>query len=104
MRHHFRRVAAAVLFVLLGMAPAVAQPARASAAVGRGAAAAPATTPTLPPAYWLAAADGTVSPFGGAPFYGGANGSKLNKPVVGMAATPDGRGYWLVASDGGIFA
>jgi hypothetical protein len=24
--------------------------------------------------------------------------------VVGMAATPDGRGYWLVASDGGIFA
>ena len=27
----------------------------------------------------------------------------LNKPIVGMAATPDGRGYWLVASDGGIF-
>ncbi|MGO9027038.1 MAG: beta strand repeat-containing protein [Acidimicrobiales bacterium] len=28
----------------------------------------------------------------------------LNEPVVGMAATPDGGGYWLVASDGGIFA
>ena len=28
----------------------------------------------------------------------------LNRPVVGMAATPDGRGYWLVASDGGIFS
>ena len=28
----------------------------------------------------------------------------LNKPIVGMAATPDGRGYWLVASDGGIFS
>ena len=27
----------------------------------------------------------------------------LNKPIVGMAATPDGKGYWLVASDGGIF-
>ena len=27
----------------------------------------------------------------------------LNKPVVGMTATPDGQGYWLVASDGGIF-
>ena len=27
----------------------------------------------------------------------------LNKPVVGMAATSDGGGYWLVASDGGIF-
>ena len=27
----------------------------------------------------------------------------LNKPIVGMAPTPDGHGYWLVASDGGIF-
>ena len=27
----------------------------------------------------------------------------LNKPIVGMAPTPDGKGYWLVASDGGIF-
>jgi hypothetical protein len=27
----------------------------------------------------------------------------LNSPVVGMAATPDGRGYWEVAADGGIF-
>jgi hypothetical protein len=23
---------------------------------------------------------------------------------VGMAATPDGHGYWLVASDGGVFS
>jgi ribosomal protein L24E len=28
----------------------------------------------------------------------------LNQPIVGMAATPTGNGYWLVASDGGIFA
>jgi hypothetical protein len=28
----------------------------------------------------------------------------LNKPIAGMAATPAGKGYWLVASDGGIFA
>jgi predicted lipoprotein with Yx(FWY)xxD motif len=28
----------------------------------------------------------------------------LNKPVVGMAPTADGKGYWLVASDGGIFS
>jgi len=28
----------------------------------------------------------------------------LNNPIVGMASTPDGRGYWNVASDGGIFA
>ncbi len=31
-------------------------------------------------------------------------GSPSTEPVVGMAATPDGKGYWEVASDGGIFA
>ena len=30
-------------------------------------------------------------------------GMPLNRPIVGMAATPDGRGYWLVAADGGVF-
>ena len=28
----------------------------------------------------------------------------LNAPVVGMAPTPDGKGYWLVGADGGVFA
>ena len=27
----------------------------------------------------------------------------LNAPIVGMAATPAGGGYWLMAKDGGIF-
>ncbi len=27
-----------------------------------------------------------------------------NAPVVGMATTPDGGGYWLVAADGGVFS
>src|SRR5260221_10859197 len=27
----------------------------------------------------------------------------LNHPIIGMAPTQNGRGYWLVASDGGIF-
>ena len=31
-------------------------------------------------------------------------GTHLNQPIVGMDATPDGNGYWLVASDGGVFA
>jgi len=31
-------------------------------------------------------------------------GTPLNERVVSMAPTPDNRGYWLVASDGGIFA
>ncbi|MCL2393226.1 MAG: CHAP domain-containing protein, partial [Acidimicrobiaceae bacterium] len=29
---------------------------------------------------------------------------KLNSPITGMAPTKDGRGYWLVAADGGIFS
>jgi hypothetical protein len=37
-------------------------------------------------------------------FHGSMNGLPLNEPIVGMAATPDGGGYWLVASDGGIFS
>jgi hypothetical protein len=28
----------------------------------------------------------------------------LNKPIVGIASSPDGGGLWLVASDGGVFA
>ena len=31
-------------------------------------------------------------------------GRHLNAPVVDLAPTPDGGGYWLVASDGGVFA
>jgi ribosomal protein L24E len=31
-------------------------------------------------------------------------GTKLNKPVQSLVPDPDGTGYWLVASDGGIFA
>jgi hypothetical protein len=30
--------------------------------------------------------------------------SHLNDPITGMAATPDGGGYWNVATDGGLFA
>ncbi|MGH9083484.1 MAG: hypothetical protein ACRDWN_09080, partial [Acidimicrobiales bacterium] len=36
--------------------------------------------------------------------YGSTGAIRLNQPIVGMAAAPDGHGYWLVASDGGIFA
>ena len=60
--------------------------------------------PPPPPGYWQVASDGGIFTFGGAQFYGSTGSIRLNKPVVGMAATPDRRGYWLVASDGGIFA
>ena len=41
--------------------------------------------------------------FGDAVFYGSVGGQHLNQPVVGLTPTPDGMGYWLVASDGGVF-
>ena len=49
------------------------------------------------------ASDGGIFSFGDATFYGSTGGLTLNKPIVGMVATPDRHGYWLVASDGGIF-
>jgi ribosomal protein L24E len=52
----------------------------------------------------MVGADGSVYSLGSAGSLGSLQGQPLNKPVVGMAATPDGHGYWLVASDGGIFA
>ena len=42
--------------------------------------------------------------YGNTAFFGSTGGQPLNKPIVGMAATPDGQGYWFVASDGGIFS
>jgi len=45
----------------------------------------------------------SVAPFGIAPI--GANAvSNAQAPIVGMASAPNGTGYWMVASDGGIFS
>ncbi|HWE57977.1 MAG TPA: hypothetical protein VG435_20920 [Acidimicrobiales bacterium] len=54
--------------------------------------------------YWMVSSSGGIFSFGGAPFFGSLGSVRLEKPIVGMAATPDGNGYWLVASDGGVFA
>ncbi|HVM52786.1 MAG TPA: M23 family metallopeptidase [Acidimicrobiales bacterium] len=40
----------------------------------------------------------------GAPHHGSTAGVALNAPVVDVAASPDGSGYWTVASDGGVFS
>jgi hypothetical protein len=64
--------------------------------------------------YWLLGADGGVFSYGNTQFYGSLPqigytpaGSglprELNAPLVGMESTPSGDGYWLVASDGGVF-
>ena len=58
---------------------------------------------------WMVAPNGRVytqnsyssTPIAG--HYGDASHLPLNKPVVGMSPTATGLGYWLVASDGGIF-
>ena len=36
-------------------------------------------------------------------FHGSTGAMHLNSPIVGMAVTPSGAGYWLVAADGGVF-
>ena len=54
--------------------------------------------------YRLAASDGGIFSFGGAPFCGSTGGIRLDAPVVAIAAAPATGGYWEVASDGGIFA
>ncbi|HEY5245896.1 MAG TPA: hypothetical protein VIJ60_09530, partial [Acidimicrobiales bacterium] len=42
--------------------------------------------------------------YGDAAFYGSTGSTTLNKPIVGLVPTPDNKGYWFVASDGGVFA
>jgi Fibronectin type III domain len=65
--------------------------------------------------YWLDASDGGIFAFGDAGFYGSIPGlglhpagsglpNSLNAPIVGMVPSTDGGGYFMVASDGGVFA
>ncbi len=65
--------------------------------------------------YWLVASDGGIFSFGDSAYYGSLpgigfhpNGSglpkSLNAPIVGMVPTFTGHGYFMVASDGGVFA
>ena len=65
--------------------------------------------------YWLVASDGGIFAFGDAGFFGSIPGAglhpagsgmpnSLNAPIVGMVPSSDGGGYFMVASDGGVFA
>ena len=47
---------------------------------------------------------GTIHEGGNLPMGDDPNRVNLNAPIVGMAATPSGKGYWLCAADGGVFA
>src|ERR1035441_9471722 len=75
-----------------------------SSVASNEASAAPTSTPTPTTGYWEVASDGGLFNFGAASFQGSTGSLVLNKPIVSMAATPDGMGYWEVASDGGIFS
>lgn len=44
-----------------------------------------------------------VKAFGDAAFAGSTNEGTFNQPIVGIAGTKSGHGYWEVASDGGVF-
>ncbi|MGE3833752.1 MAG: peptidoglycan-binding protein [Acidimicrobiia bacterium] len=50
------------------------------------------------------AAPNSVTAYGAATDFGSPAGQPLAAAIVGIAATPDGGGYWLVAADGGVFA
>ncbi|HUC14632.1 MAG TPA: G1 family glutamic endopeptidase [Acidimicrobiales bacterium] len=65
--------------------------------------------------YWLVATDGGVFAFGDASYVGSlpadgigpvgaGSGHHLSAPIVGIVPTPDGKGYLMVAKDGGVFA
>jgi hypothetical protein len=65
--------------------------------------------------YWLDASDGGVFAYGDTQYYGSIPGlglhpagsglpNSLNAPIVGMVPSIDDNGYFMVASDGGVFA
>jgi hypothetical protein len=51
----------------------------------------------------LVASDGGIFSFGDAQFYGSTGNLTLNRPVVGMVTTSDGRGYRVIGADGAVF-
>jgi hypothetical protein len=54
--------------------------------------------------YRIVGADGGLFTYGGASFLGSTGSTHLNRPIVGLADDVETGGYWLVASDGGIFS
>jgi len=52
----------------------------------------------------MAGSDGSVYSFGAVLSDGDLSTDHLNKPIVGISLQSNGLGYWLVASDGGVFS
>src|SRR5262245_34764563 len=108
MRITFIAVAAATSLGLLGFLVA-AGPAQAAPVVPGGRSCGPAGIVASAAApdgagYWLAAADGEIYPYGTAPYYGSALGTRLTAPIADLVPTATGGGYWLVEADGTVLA
>ncbi|HVM53297.1 MAG TPA: hypothetical protein VM262_08880 [Acidimicrobiales bacterium] len=58
----------------------------------------------LGPAPAARAADHSVFAYGDAAFHGSTGNAGLNQPIVGMARTKTGDGYWLVSREGRVFS
>ncbi len=86
-------VSGSVLFALwiTGFQPVAGTEQQVAAATGR-----------LEGGGWSVTATGAVSGDAGAPLFG-ALLQPPKSPIVAMAATPDGRGYWLASADGVVF-
>src|SRR5207248_4226396 len=54
--------------------------------------------------YWLFTNLGRVFNFGNAPRLGDVSALALNGAILDSIPTPSGQGYYMVGSDGGIFA
>jgi len=54
--------------------------------------------------YRLATSAGVVTGYGSLPALGGIGGGPLASPVAAITGTADGGGYWLVTSDGSVYA
>jgi hypothetical protein len=55
--------------------------------------------------WWLYTAHGNVLTSPGTPWYGSPSaGHFRGSSILGMAATPDGQGYWLIGRSGRVFA
>jgi len=78
------------------------------ATVTLGAGAGQASTPSAKPptqGFWLVDFKGEVYPIGTAPKIGSVptGGASTSQPVVGIAGTSDGKGYWVADADGTVW-
>jgi hypothetical protein len=95
------------LFAFLGLAALLVGTACTSAEPTTRAPSHPVSTTAPPPSYRVPRnikdVAGQPIPFGSARYFGGIPPSDLGSGVTGIAASPNGRGYWLTTANGKVF-